>query len=508
MQGLLLWTPCVVRSPLVPLVSPEAHRRAAGGENPKWPLWPKMVENFDFFPKVLRVKPSIPLCSGINEPALFPRASCLCQSSEDATKSSTSPTSTDQILGFVDGNPKTKRKEMKDRFPSTNPRIWSVDVGEVLDFVTSSLDRHKHKARGKRVGSLIPLQRDVNTTVVNFSSLMPSKNLCVKTNMSKVNLLSTSIQGNNVHIDKGKSMAYPIEEPAFSYKEILKKEPPKPRQENSEDDTICERCSHILAKCFVKTKEKDNERQHELGIGVEALEYLKGPYIQKKDTTNTLARDTAIPIMKNGIGHKMQSTITKPHQDKEPKKTQNDHKRLEKEAQDNSVKEERIKETPMEDLRVNLTRDEENIDDIENIKGIEDIKDTGNIEGIEDIEDIKGIEDFEGIEDIEDLEGIEETKAMECTETDEVHEPENGQMVSCNAITLPKEFMATSWVQREEDARQSPSYWQITKSAKIQLNNDCVGIVKFTGIDQNGNPPRVTVGPEKPLTMEDLFKLT
>jgi hypothetical protein len=41
-----------------------------------------------------------------------------------------------------------------------------------------------------------------------------------------------------------------------------------------------------------------------------------------------------------------------------------------------------------------------------------------------------------------------------------------------------------------------------------QLNNDCVGIVKFTGIDQNGNPPRVTVGPEKPLTMEDLFKLT
>jgi hypothetical protein len=86
-------------------------------------------------------------------------------------------------------------------------------------------------------------------------------------NSAKLHCRSTSIQGNNVHIDKGKSMAYPIEEPAFSYKEILKKEPPKPRQENSEDDTICERCSHILAKCFVKTKEKDNERQHELGIG-------------------------------------------------------------------------------------------------------------------------------------------------------------------------------------------------------------------------------------------------
>ena len=40
-----------------------------------------------------------------------------------------------------------------------------------------------------------------------------------------------------------------------------------------------------------------------------------------------------------------------------------------------------------------------------------------------------------------------------------------------------------------------------------QLYNDCVGIFKFTGIDQNGNPSRVTVGPEKPLTMENLFKL-
>jgi hypothetical protein len=46
-------------------------------------------------------------------------------------------------------------------FPSTNPRIWSVDVGEVLDFVASSLDRHKHKAREKRADSLILLQRDI-----------------------------------------------------------------------------------------------------------------------------------------------------------------------------------------------------------------------------------------------------------------------------------------------------------------------------------------------------------
>ena len=41
-----------------------------------------------------------------------------------------------------------------------------------------------------------------------------------------------------------------------------------------------------------------------------------------------------------------------------------------------------------------------------------------------------------------------------------------------------------------------------------QLYNDCVGIVKFTWIDQNGYSSRVIVGPEEPLTMEDLFKLS
>jgi hypothetical protein len=41
-----------------------------------------------------------------------------------------------------------------------------------------------------------------------------------------------------------------------------------------------------------------------------------------------------------------------------------------------------------------------------------------------------------------------------------------------------------------------------------QLYNDCVGIIKFTGIDQNGNTSKVTVGPKEPLTMEDLFKLS
>ena len=46
-------------------------------------------------------------------------------------------------------------------FPSTNPKIWSVEVGEVLEFVAPSLDWHKHKAHGKRTGSLIPLQKGI-----------------------------------------------------------------------------------------------------------------------------------------------------------------------------------------------------------------------------------------------------------------------------------------------------------------------------------------------------------
>jgi hypothetical protein len=242
----------------------------------------------------------------------------------------------------------------------------------------------------------------------------------------------------------------------------------------------------------------------EVITGAKAPEYLKGPYIQKEDTTNTLAKDTAIPIMKNGIGHRMQSTITKPYQGKEPEKTRNDHKRLEKgsentesekvktsyvpilpqnyqtvqvwfgrkkrsprgrkEAQDNSIKVEQSQETPMENMQVGLTEDVEGIEDIENIKGIEDLE---GIEDIEVVENFEGIEDIDGIEveGTKDIEEIEELEAMDCTETDEVHEikaekpeieleePKNGQMIICNAITIPREFIATSWVQREEDAR-------------------------------------------------------
>ena len=35
-----------------------------------------------------------------------------------------------------------------------------------------------------------------------------------------------------------------------------------------------------------------------------------------------------------------------------------------------------------------------------------------------------------------------------------------------------------------------------------------MGIVKFTRIDQNGNPSRVAARPEEPLTIEDLIKLS
>jgi hypothetical protein len=62
-------------------------------------------------------------------------------------------------------------------------------------------------------------------------------------------------------------VAYPIEQSTFSYKEILRREPPKPSQENGKGDTICERCSHILAICFAKTKEGDSKRQQEPEIG-------------------------------------------------------------------------------------------------------------------------------------------------------------------------------------------------------------------------------------------------
>ena len=59
----------------------------------------------------------------------------------------------------------------------------------------------------------------------------------------------------------------------------------------------------------------------EVITGAETPEYLKGPYVQKEDTIDTPAKDIVIPIMKNGIGHRVQSTVTKPYRGKKPEKT-------------------------------------------------------------------------------------------------------------------------------------------------------------------------------------------
>jgi hypothetical protein len=118
---------------------------------------------------------------------------------------------------------------------------------------------------------------DVNTTSVDFSSLMPHRNLYVKNNKVKVNSLqvfgpqerqlvqemsslkikrsattrqsssakvsgrSLSIQDNNVHADKGKNVARLTKQSIISYKEMLRKEPLKINSEGDEDNTICER---------------------------------------------------------------------------------------------------------------------------------------------------------------------------------------------------------------------------------------------------------------------------
>jgi hypothetical protein len=140
---------------------------------------------------------------------------------------------------------------------------------------------------------------DVNTTSVDLSSLMPHRNLYVKNNKVKVNSLQTfgpqerqlvrkmsslkiersaitrqsssakvsgrslSIQDNNVHTNKGKNVACPTEQPIISYKEMLRKEPQKINSESEGDNTICERCSYILAKCFFKTKKEDDHKPPE-----------------------------------------------------------------------------------------------------------------------------------------------------------------------------------------------------------------------------------------------------
>ena len=81
---------------------------------------------------------------------------------------------------------------------------------------------------------------------------------------TKVSGRSLSILDNNVHVDKGKNVACPTEQPIIFYKKMLRKEPQKINSESDEDNTICERCSHILAKCFSRTKKEDDYKPPEV----------------------------------------------------------------------------------------------------------------------------------------------------------------------------------------------------------------------------------------------------
>uniref|UniRef100_A0A2N9EX14 Uncharacterized protein n=1 Tax=Fagus sylvatica TaxID=28930 RepID=A0A2N9EX14_FAGSY len=549
---------------------------------------------------------------------------------------------------------------------------------------------------------------DVNTTSVNLSSLMPHRNLYVKNNKAKVNSLqafgpqerqlvqemsslkiersattsqsnsakvsgrSLSIQDNNVHADKGKNVAHLAVQPIISYKEMLRKEPLKINSESDEDNTICERCSHILAKCFSRTKKEDDYKppkveepksvpksiensrseprstpqprvaqsrfgshyeqprmarsrlgpqyeqlkmarprpnphytldsrfesirkprmmrplvsetgrwvtletpglkpihkqeykygynpyfsrmmrtqrrrwirqqaalHQEYGQGdhhssrlttdsdsmevitrAKALKYLRGPYAGKESIAGATSKNIAIPV-RNGISHKVQNTKV------EKKKSPGANK----EAKDNQIEAEPSQETQVENVQdspienaedINSIEDVEGIEDINDIENMEDIEDMDNIENLEDVGDIEDMEDIENIEDIDTFENFEGINDIEVEETNDIgemegsktlkstksgiqteepeiesKEPKNGKTLSCNAITLPREFMATTWVQREEDA-------QGAVPILLAEEEEC----RDTGIDQNGNPSRVTVGPEEPLTMEDLFKLS
>jgi hypothetical protein len=273
-----------------------------------------------------------------------------------------------------------------------------------------------------------------------------------------------------------------------------------------------------------------NSDSMEVITRVEASEYFRGPYAGKEDITGATTKNIATPRI-NGTSHKLQNTKTKPCQSKDSTKTQDSHKRLEKnsenaeseteyeeaktsrilvgpqksqvvqvwfgrkkrsprgrkEAEDNPIEAEQSQETPIRSVQSSSIKDAEDIKSIEDSEGIKDIEDVENIGDIEDMEDIENIEDVGDIEDMEDIENIEEIDTfensegiddIEVDEADDIEEmegsetirctkngtqtgepeiesqkPKNGKTLSCNVITLPKEFMATTWVQREEDAR-------------------------------------------------------
>ena len=67
----------------------------------------------------------------------------------------------------------------------------------------------------------------------------------------------------------------------------------------------------------------------EVITGVEVPKYLKGNYAGKEDITGATTKNIAAPII-NGTSHKVQNTETKPCQNKDSTRTQDNQKRLEK----------------------------------------------------------------------------------------------------------------------------------------------------------------------------------
>jgi hypothetical protein len=151
-----------------------------------------------------------------------------------------------------------------------------------------------------------------------------------------------------------------------------------------------------------------------------------------------------------------------------------------KEAEGNQIEAEQSQETQIENVQDSLIENAKDINSIKNAEGIEDIDDVENIEDIEDMEDIENMEDVGDIEDMENIENIEDIDTFENYEgiddievekTDDMgemegsetlestkngiqtgepeiesKEPKNGKTLNCNAFTLPREFMATTWV--------------------------------------------------------------
>ena len=67
-------------------------------------------------------------------------------------------------------------------------------------------------------------------------------------------------------------------------------------------------------------------------MGVEALEYLRGPYARKEGIAGAITKNIATPI-RNGTNHKVKNTKVKSCPNKDSTKTQDNHKWLEKNSE-------------------------------------------------------------------------------------------------------------------------------------------------------------------------------